>query len=92
MKHISEHAISDAMARGPAVLMSPTSELKRPIDVVKSAALSVDDKRSILAAWASDYHAVRSQPAMRWIPGTPSPVAMDEIKAALVELDRRCGI
>ncbi|WP_371258921.1 hypothetical protein [Ensifer sp. ZNC0028] len=89
MKHILEYAISEAMARGPAVLMAPTFEIHRPMDVVQSAAISVDDKRAILASWASDYHAVRSRPSLRWIPGTPSPVAIDEIKAALVELDRR---
>jgi len=92
MKHILEHALSDAVARGPAVLMPATCGINRPIDVVQSAGLSVDDKRAILASWASDYHAVRSRPSMRWIPGTPKPVAIDEIKAALVELDRSCDI
>ena len=92
MNPFLEHTISDAMARGPAVLIPPTFEVHRPIDVVQSAALSIDDKRAILAAWASNYHAVRSRPSMRWIPGTLGPVAVDEIKAALVELDRRYDI
>lgn len=82
MNHILEHTISDAMARGPAILMPPNAEFQRPMDVVNSAALSADDKRSILASWASDYHAVRSRPSMRWVPGTSSPVAIDEIQSA----------
>ncbi|MBZ7927219.1 hypothetical protein LAC79_36325 (plasmid) [Ensifer adhaerens] len=80
------------MAGGPAVLMPAASGINRPIDVVQLAGLPVDDKRAILASWASDYHAVRSRPSMRWIPGTPNPVAIAEIKAALVELDRRYDI
>ncbi|AVC46465.1 UNVERIFIED_ORG: hypothetical protein M2435_004933 [Rhizobium sophorae] len=56
-----QQAASNAMAMGPAVLLQGM-ELQRPIDVVRAPALSVDDKRTILAAWASDFYAVDSIP------------------------------
>ncbi len=57
---------------GPEVLVSNWPPFRRPMDVVKAPALSVDDKRTILAAWASDFYAIDSKPALRHIPGTPS--------------------
>jgi hypothetical protein len=59
---------------------------------VRAPSLSVDDKRAILAAWASDFYAVESKPALRQLPGMPEPVSIDEVQAALNELDRRYGI
>ena len=85
-----QQAASNAMAMGPTVLVQGM-QLKRPIDVVKSPSLSIDDKRAILAAWASDYYAVDSRPALRQLPGT-EPVSIDEVQSALKELDRRYGI
>jgi hypothetical protein len=49
-------------------------------------------KRTILAAWASDFYAVRFEPAIRQLPGTPEAVSIDEVQSALKELDRRYGI
>lgn len=83
-------AASDAMAIGPSVLLQGL-QLERPGDVLKARTLSVDDKRAILAAWASDLYAVASRPALRLLPGTPEPVSIDEVQAALRELDQRCG-
>ncbi|RWY79937.1 hypothetical protein EHI44_30650 [Rhizobium leguminosarum] len=73
---------------GPTVLMRGM-RLRRPIDVVKAPSLSIDDKRAILAAWASDFYAVDSKPALRQLPGTPEPVPIDEIQSALIKLDGR---
>lgn len=84
-----ERAANQAVAMGPAVLV-PGLRLCRPIDVVGAPSLSVDDRRAILAAWASDLYAVDSQPSLRHLPGTPSPVSIDEVHAALRDLDRRC--
>ena len=56
---------------------------------MRAQTLSVDDKRAILAAWASDFYAVDSKPALRQVPGTPEPVSIDEIHSALDELDGR---
>ncbi|NEK17216.1 hypothetical protein [Rhizobium leguminosarum] len=91
MHNILRQAAGKAMAIGPAVLVQGM-QLKRPIDVVREPSLSVDDKRTILAAWASDFYAVKSEPALRQVPGTPGPVSIDEVQFALKELDRRYGI
>lgn len=86
-----QQAAGNAMAMGPTVLLQGM-QLRRPIDVVRAPSLSVDDKRTILAAWASDYYAVDSQPALRRVPGTPEPVSIDEVQSALKELDRRYDV
>jgi hypothetical protein len=88
---ILQHAANNAMAMGPTVLLQGM-QLHRPNDVVRAPSLSVDDKRAILAAWASDFYAVDSKPALRQVPGTPEPVPIDEVQSALKELDRRYGI
>ncbi|MBY5496756.1 hypothetical protein ACU8NH_27465 (plasmid) [Rhizobium leguminosarum] len=86
-----QQAARNAMAMGPAVLLQGM-QLRRPIDVVRAPALSVDDKRTILAAWASDFYAIDSMPALRQVPGMPEPISIDEVQSALKELDRRYGI
>jgi hypothetical protein len=86
-----QQAVHDAMALGPTVLIQGV-QLKRPIEVVRYQSLSVDDKRAILAAWASDFYAVESKPALRQLPCTPEPISIDEVQSALRELDRRYGI
>lgn len=83
-----QQVVDIAVAMGPTVLM-PGMQLRRPIDVVKAPSLSIDDKRAILAAWASDFYAVDSKPALRQLPGTPEPVPIDEVQSALLELDGR---
>lgn len=83
-----QRAADQAATMGPVVLV-PGFRLCRPIDVVGAPSLSVDDRRAILAAWASDLYAVGSHPSLRHLPGTPSPVSIDEVQVALRELDRR---
>ena len=63
-----QQAADTAMAMGPVVLIQGM-QLRRPIDVVGAHSLSIDDKRAILASWASDFYAVDSKPALRQIPG-----------------------
>jgi hypothetical protein len=91
MHDLLQQAANNAMAMGPTVLLQGM-QLQRPIDVVRAPALSVDDKLPILAAWASDFYAVDSKPALRQLPGTPEPISIDEAQSALKELDRRYGI
>ncbi|WCK05728.1 hypothetical protein [Agrobacterium tumefaciens] len=86
-----QQAASNAAATGPTVLLHGM-QIERPLDVVKATALSADDKRTILAAWATDFYAVDSKPAFRRIPGIPEPVSIDETQVALKELDRRYGL
>ncbi len=90
MHEILQQAASNAMATGPTILVQ-CMKIERPVDVVKATALSVDDKRTVLAAWASDFYAIEPKPAFRHMPGTPEPVSIDEVQMALRELDRRFG-
>jgi len=91
MHDMLQQAADNAMAMGPTVLLQGM-QLRRPTDVVKSPSLSTDDKRAILAAWASDFYAVDSRPALRQLPGTPEPVSIDDVQSALKALDRRYGV
>lgn len=86
-----QKAVNDAVKMGPAVLTNGKSELRHPADILNVPSLSIDDKRAILAAWASDYYAVDSKPALRQIPGLAEPVTIDEVQWALRELDLRYG-
>jgi hypothetical protein len=77
-----QQVVDRAFAMRPTVQMRGM-QLPRPIDVVKAPSLSSDDKRTILAAWASDFYAVDSKLALRQLPGTPEPVPIDEFQSAL---------
>lgn len=90
MQEILQQAARSAAAIGPTILLQGI-QIERPLDVVKATSLSADDKRTILASWASDFYAVDSKPAFRHLPGTPEPVSIDEVQRALRELDRRYG-
>lgn len=85
---ILQEAVDRALTMGPAALRQGM-RIRRPNDVVGARSLSQDDKRAILAAWASDLHAVESKPALHRLPGTTKPVSIDEVRAALRELDQR---
>jgi len=61
---------------------------KSPRDVLTHASIMPEVKRVVLASWASDRFAVESQPALRKPPEQPQPVPIDEVLAALRELDR----
>ena len=70
--------------------MSTSARLpfKSPKDVLAHTAVMPEVKRMVLASWASDRFAVESQPALRKPPELPHPVPLDEVLAALRELDR----
>lgn len=60
----------------------------RPGDVVTDDLLTLDQRRAVLACWASDACAVESHPSLRHPPFAEAPVGIDEIMAALSRLDR----
>jgi hypothetical protein len=68
-------------------LLHPARAFAHPRDVVMAANLSLDEKRAILASWASDACAVEAAPALRCAPGTRQPVPVDDILEALRALD-----
>lgn len=65
----------------------PVSHYDTPDDVVNDVKLSTDEKRVILSSWASDMYVVESQPTLREIPGLPHRLRLDDILAALKQLD-----
>ena len=70
-------------------LLHPAQAFEHPRNVVADPDLTVNEKRAILAAWASDACAVEAAPALRYAPGGRQPVGVDEILEALRNLDRQ---
>jgi len=68
-------------------LLHPARVFAHPSDVVHDPALSLAEKRAILASWASDACAVEAAPALRSPPGAAKPVAFDDVMDALRALD-----
>jgi len=67
--------------------VNPSEGYRRPEDVVNDPDLSLNEKRAILAGWASDACAVEGMPAFRHGPNGRS-VKFDEIMEALRSLDK----
>ena len=80
--------LKDLLARS----LRPAVGFDRPSDVLKDPDLDYQQKRAILASWASDASAVRDRPAMRWLLGSPTPVPLAEVLEALKRLDRQGGL
>jgi hypothetical protein len=68
-------------------LLHPARAFTHPSDVVRDPDLTLNEKRAILASWASDACALEAAPALREIPGGKR-VRFDEIMDALRDLDR----
>ena len=61
---------------------------EHPDEVIASPVLSRDEKRALLASWASDAWAVESAPALRQCPGQAGRhVLLDDVLKALRALD-----
>lgn len=69
-------------------LLHPAQAFEHPKEVLADPDLTVNEKRAILASWASDACAVEAAPALRCVPGGRRPVTVDEILEALRTLDR----
>ena len=76
-----------ATAFNPTKRQGPLS----PEDIVRDRNMSTEDKRALLASWASDVCAVEAAPALRRVPGTGKAVAFDDVMEALRSLDRIAG-
>ncbi|MBY3095673.1 hypothetical protein HFO72_33650 [Rhizobium laguerreae] len=70
-----------------AKLLHPARHFNHPRDVLAAEDISKQEKRAILASWASDMFAIESVPALRFYPGTAKAVSYDEIIQALKYLD-----
>jgi hypothetical protein len=69
-------------------LLHPAQAFRRPSDVVNDPDLTLNEKRAILASWASDACAIEAAPELRSSPHGP-PVRFDEIMEALRSLDQQ---
>ena len=67
-------------------LLHPGTVFDHPRDVVAHPALTLAEKRAILASWASDASAIASCPALRAPEGLKAPISIDEIFDALCAL------
>jgi hypothetical protein len=71
-------------------LLHPANAFSHPIDVVHDRDLTLNEKRAILAAWASDACAIEAAPELR-INGAGNVVRFDDIMDALLLLDREAA-
>jgi hypothetical protein len=70
-------------------LLHPAQAFEHPSHVVNDPDLTLNEKRSILASWASDACAIEATPALRYAPGGTKPVAFDDVMEALRTLDKQ---
>jgi hypothetical protein len=68
-------------------LLHPAQAFDHPSDVVSDPDLTLNEKRAILASWASDACAIEAAPSLRCIPGGKQPVRFDDVMDALRALD-----
>jgi hypothetical protein len=68
-------------------LVHPSQVFEYPRDVVSDPDLSLNEKRAILASWASDACAIEAAPAFRKTPAG-CVVLFDEIMDAMRALDK----
>jgi hypothetical protein len=70
-------------------LLHPAQAFEHPSHVVHDPDLTLNEKRSILASWASDACAIEAAPALRYAPGAKKPVRFDDVMEALRTLDKQ---
>jgi hypothetical protein len=69
-------------------LLHPAQAFEHPANVVSDPDLTLNEKRAILASWASDACAIEAVPSLRRAPGG-KVVSFDDVMEALRALDRQ---
>jgi hypothetical protein len=69
-------------------ILHPAQAFEHPSQVVNDPDLTLNEKRAILASWASDACAIEAAPNLRRAPGSKSPVRFDDVMDALLALDQ----
>lgn len=69
-------------------LLHPAQAFEHPSHVVNDPDLTLNEKRAILASWASEACAIEAAPSLRRVPGGKSPVLFDDVMEALFALDK----
>ena len=67
-------------------LLHPAQAFNHPFEVVQDPDLTLNEKRAILASWASDACAIEAAPELRR--GPKAPVRFEDIMDALRILDK----
>lgn len=67
-------------------LLDPARFWDHPRDVLEDPFLSLSEKKSILASWASDRCAVASNPLLRKPENLKQPILFDDVMDALKQL------
>ena len=70
-------------------LLHPAQAFEHPSNVVNDPDLTLNEKRAILASWASDACAIAAAPNLRRAPGGKKPVKFDDVMEALRTLDKQ---
>jgi hypothetical protein len=71
-------------------LLHPAQAFAHPSEVVNDVDLTLNEKRAILASWASDACAIEAAPGLR-SNARGAPVRFDDIMEALRTLDRQAN-
>ncbi len=72
-------------------LLHPAQAFEDPRQVVEDPDLTLNEKRAILASWASDACAVDAAPGLRHPPGLSRVISVDDVLEALRTLDRQAN-
>ena len=75
----------------PNDLLHPAQAVEHPSHVVNDPDLTLNEKRAILASWASDACAPEAAPHLRCAPGGKQPVLFDDVMEALRTLDKQAN-
>ena len=75
----------------PNDLLHPAEAFEHPSHVVDDPDLTLNEKRAILASWASDACAPEAAPHLRCAPGGKQPVLFDDVMEALRTLDKQAN-
>jgi hypothetical protein len=73
-------------------LLHPAQAFDHPNVVVGDPDLTLNEKRAILASWASDACAVEAAAALRHPPGARQTLSIDEVLGALRALDQQAHV
>jgi hypothetical protein len=71
-------------------LLHPANAFGHPSEVINDPDLTLNEKRAILASWASDACAIEAAPKLRAVP-KGSTVRFDDIMDALRALDKQAN-
>jgi hypothetical protein len=87
----AEATYSAEVGWDPNDLLHPAQAFEHPSHVVNDPDLTLNEKRAILASWASDACAPEAAPHLRCALGGKQPVLFDDVMDALRTLDKQAN-